>query len=123
MIEAEKSRIVEQQRAFDHAELTKDLEWLKQHLSEDFQAIGPRRFVLDKSAFIDRHRHFNYEKLESSEVDVRLYESAAVVRAVQSNRAVYQGEPLEHRVRISEVWVSSDAGWNLAALQFSPMAS
>lgn len=110
------------QDEFDRAELQADRETLRRLLADDFLSIGPRGFVLDKQAWVDRHDLFKYEELETSEVDVRLYDSAAVVRTVQRNKATYKDHPVEVAVRVSQVWVEQEGEWRLAGIQSSPLA-
>jgi ketosteroid isomerase-like protein len=110
------------QQAFDEAELAADTTALQELLTEDFLSIGPRGFVLTKEEWIGRHVHFTYHALDTSEVDVRLYDRAAIVRNVQSNRATYSGEETQLQVRVSQTWVDQDGTWRLAGIQFSPMA-
>lgn len=42
----------------------------------------------------DRHGRFRYLSVETSEVDVRRYGEAAIVRCVQRSRASWPGEPM-----------------------------
>jgi hypothetical protein len=110
------------QEEFDQAELRADTEKLRKLIGDDFLSIGPKGFVLDKPAWIERHVHFKYEALDTSEMDIRLYGKTAIVRDVQRNRATYKGEEVRLTVRVSQVWVgSSDGEWRLVAIQFSPM--
>jgi len=113
--------ILNLQRAFDAAELQGDADTLRRLLAEDFRAIGPKGFVLDRAAWIGRHAQFKYLALEVSEVDVRMYAGAAIVRNVQRNRSLYEGRELELAVRVSQVWVTVEGEWRLAAVQFSPL--
>ncbi len=110
------------QNEFDRAELHADAEALQRLLVDDFLSIGPRGFVLDKQEWIDRHVHFTYHELGTSELDVRLYDKTAIVRNVQRNRATYKDQQVELAVRVSQVWVHLRDGWRLAAIQFSPLA-
>jgi hypothetical protein len=110
------------QAEFDRAELTADLDTLRRLLANDFVSIGPKGFMLDKNEWINRHVHFTYQSLETSEIDVRVYEKAAIVRNVQRNLATYQGSQMAVAVRVSQVWVDLDGQWRLAGIQFSPLA-
>ena len=83
--------VAEVQHRFDNAELTADRAALEELIAEDFLSIGPKGFVLDKRQWIDRHDEFTYQALEVSELDVREYGGAAVVRTVQRNKATYAG--------------------------------
>jgi hypothetical protein len=110
------------QRAFDRAELHADRAALRDLLTDDFLSIGPKGFVLDKQQWIDRHELFKYDELNISDVDVRLYDQAAIVRNVQTNKATFKDEPVNIQVRVSQTWVRNGGEWKLAGIQFSPMA-
>jgi hypothetical protein len=115
--------ILELQRAFDDAELRADAGRLEELLANDFQSIGEQGFVLDKRQWIGRHGDFRYLDIETTEVDVRRYDKAAIVRCVQRSRATWQGSQLTLAVRMSQVWVAQSGGWRLAGIQFSSLAS
>ena len=95
---------------------------------------GParRRFPVDRASrlrdgrraeWIGRHVHFSYQSLDISEVDVRMYDGAAIVRNVQHNLATYRDQHVDITARVSQVWVDLDGRWRLAGIQFSPMSS
>jgi len=117
-----KDTIRKLQQEFDQAELRADREKLRQLLADDFLSIGPKGFVLDKEAWIVRHDQFKYVALDASEVDVRVYDSAAIVRCVQRNRATYKNEEVVLSVRVSHMWVNVQGQWHVAGSQFSPLA-
>jgi hypothetical protein len=110
------------QEAFEQAELHDDRERLRELIDDDFVSIGRRGFLLDKEQWIDRHNQFSYKELDTSELDVRVYDGAAIVREVQRNRSRYAGEELEFAFRVGHVWTRKNGGWKLVAIQFSPLA-
>ena len=110
------------QDEFDRAELHADRETLQRLLADDFVSIGPKGFLLDKQEWIDRHDLFEYQELQTSELDIRVYDGTAIVRDVQRNKATYKDERVELAVRVSQVWVKQQDDWRLAAIQFSPLA-
>ena len=114
--------ILELQRAFDDAELRADAGRLGELLADDFLSIGEQGYQLDKRQWIGRHADFRYLAIDTSEVDVRRYDKAAIVRCVQRSRATWQGSQLTLAVRMSQVWVAQSGGWRLAGLQFSSLA-
>lgn len=116
-----RTAVLDAQHRFDDAELHADLHALRRLLTEDFLSIGPKGFVLTKAEWIDRHRHFTYQEIATSEVDVRTYDCAAIVRNVQRNRATYDGREMDMQVRVSQTWVRHDDTWQLAGIQFSPV--
>lgn len=114
--------IREQQERFDAAERSGDTAVLEELLTEDFQSIGPKGFVLDKAAWIGRHGYFTYLTLDVSETDVRVYDKAAVVRNVQRNTATHRDDLVKVATRVSQTWVEDGGRWRLAGIQFSPLA-
>jgi hypothetical protein len=104
------------------AELDDDRDVLQELIAEDFQSIGPRGFVLDKEQWINRHDHFHYAALETSEHEVRLYDGAAIVRNVQRNTGIHDGQESRYVMRVGQVWVNQLGKWRLAGIQFSPLA-
>jgi hypothetical protein len=61
--------------------------------------------------------------METSEVEVRRYGQAAVVRCVQRSRASWRGEQMTLAVRLSQAWIRQPAGWRIVAIQFSTLGS
>jgi hypothetical protein len=113
------------QDRFDQAELTGDRDTLRELIADGFQSIGPRGFVLDKDQWIDRHDQFVYHVLDTSETDVQVHgddDDIAIVRNVQRNRATYRGQDIAASTRVTQVWIRQDGRWQLAAIQFSPLA-
>lgn len=115
-------QVAQCQRRFDRAELEDDRAVLDELIAGDFLSIGPRGFVLDRRQWIDRHDHFVYVKLDVTELDVRVYGDAAIIRSVQHNVGRHGGEESSHAVRVGQVWVRDDASWRLSSIQFSPLA-
>lgn len=113
--------IRELQHAFDDAELHGDTDRLDVLLARDFMSIGERGYQLDKRQWIDRHRDFAYLSLETTELDVRPYDHAALVRCVQHIRATWRGQVMTLTVRTSQTWVEQADGWRLAGIQFSSL--
>jgi hypothetical protein len=115
------THIQQLQQSFDDAELHADTGRLHQLLADDFVSIGERGFKLDKRQWIDRHAEFAYISLETSELDIRHYGHAAIVRCVQRSRATWRSEEMALAVRLSQVWIELADGWRLAGIQFSPL--
>jgi hypothetical protein len=57
----------------------------------------------------------------TSEVDIRCYDKAAIVRNVQRNRATYNDHEVALSVRVNQVWVNQQGQWRLAGIQLSPL--
>ncbi|HST85141.1 MAG TPA: nuclear transport factor 2 family protein [Kineosporiaceae bacterium] len=110
-------------QAFDDAELRADRAELDSMLVDDFLSIGERGFVLDKRQWIARHDDFRYLGIDTTEIDARRYERAAIIRCVQRSQAIWQGAELNLSVRLSQVWVQQAGPWRLAGIQFSSLAA
>ena len=82
-----------------------------------------RKIKNGKREWIGRHGEFRYLSIETSEVGVRRYGDTAIVRCVQRSRASWRGEPMALAVRLSQVWISQPAGWQIVAIQFSTLGS
>jgi hypothetical protein len=110
-------------RRWTAAELHGDVEALDDLLTDDFTAVGPRGFILDKAKWLDRytsgalvHDAFTWEG-----VTVRQYGSAAAVAVgVQGQQSVYDGRDADGRFRITQTIVRQDGAWKLAAVHLSP---
>ncbi|HWM51038.1 MAG TPA: nuclear transport factor 2 family protein, partial [Thermoplasmata archaeon] len=63
------------------AELRGDVPFLDRALTTDFVGIGPRGFVLNKEAWLGRHRlgDLKYESIERDEMALRTYTDAAIL--------------------------------------------
>jgi hypothetical protein len=122
MATIEDQQILRLQKRFDTAELGDDREVLHELIAEDFQSIGPRGFVLNKEQWINRHDHFHYAALETSEHEVRLYDGTAIVRNVQRNTGIHDGQESQYVMRVGQIWVNQLGQWRLAGIQFSPLA-
>jgi hypothetical protein len=109
--------------AFEAAERDADIDTLRALLADDFRSIGDQGRVLDKEQWLGKFGDFAYTSLESSEVEVRTYDRAAIVRCVQHSRSTWQEHRMELTTRVSQTWVEQSGGWRLAGLQFSTLAS
>lgn len=118
----DRDAVADAQRRFDDAELRDDRAALDELIDAGFLSIGPKGFVLDKAQWIARHDHFRYHELDVSEMDVRTFPSAAIVRSVQRNHADSSGHDVRIATRVSQTWVQRAGAWRIAGIQFSPLA-
>lgn len=109
-------------RRWSEAELRGDVAALDELLTDDFTAVGPQGFVLDKKQWIDRyasgaliHDAFTWE-----EVTVRRHGRAAVAVGVQGQQSVYDGRDADGHFRVTQMIVADGAQWKLAAVHLSP---
>ncbi len=109
--------------AWATAERDGDTAFMQRTLADDFEAIGPRGFMLNKEQWLQRFQSGNlkYECLEWDEVTVRPYGDAAVVTGRERQKVNYQGQPMESELRTTLVWVKQGGHWLLANAQMSPI--
>jgi len=107
-------------RDWARAEESANTEQLQKLLADDFSGIGPKGFVLDKSQWVHRFSGgFQYEKLDVSDMDLKVHDHTAIVVARQDQKASYQGHPSNGAFRMSQTWLERDGQWRLANLQLS----
>ncbi|MBY8877900.1 nuclear transport factor 2 family protein [Actinacidiphila acidipaludis] len=109
-------------RRWADAERRGDVEALRQLLTDDFTAVGPLGFVLDKQRWLDRYASgaLVHDDFAWSEVTVRRYGGAAVAVGVQGQQSVYEGRDLDGHFRVTQTIVEEDGRWKLAAVHLSP---
>ena len=108
-------------QTFEQAELRADTDTLQALLADDFLSIGDQGYVLNKAQWIGKFADFAYISLESSDVEVRCYDHAAIVRCVQRSRSTWRKQEMALTVRVGQTWVEQPEGWVLAGIQFSSM--
>lgn len=109
--------------AFDEAESRGDTNSLNALLADDLRSIGEQGYVLDKTQWLGKFSEFSYASLESSDVEVSVYDHAAIIRCVQRSHSTWRGKQMALTVRVSPTWVELAEGWRLAGIQFSSLAS
>ena len=111
-------------QAWALAERTNDAGKLDALLADDFAAIGPRGFQLNKQQWLGRFRSGSYlnQTFEWDGVEARRYDSTLVVRGVQTSSGSNEGQPVGGRFRGTQVYIQQDGEWKLAAMQLSEMA-
>jgi ketosteroid isomerase-like protein len=107
------------------AELHADAAALDELLADDFRAVGPLGFVLDKSQWLDRFRSgaLRYEDVEWGDVDVRTFGDTAIAIGEWTQRGEHQGNSVDGRFRVTQVLVRRDGEWSLESLHLSPIAA
>jgi hypothetical protein len=110
-------------RKWTSAELAGDPEVLATLLSEDFTAVGPVGFILDRPGWVDRHRQgLAYEQFSLEQTQIRRYGDVAVVTARNNVRGTYSGQPLPEALRTTLVIASQSERVRLAAIHMSFIA-
>jgi ketosteroid isomerase-like protein len=111
------------------AELRGDTAALERVLADDFVAVGPLGFMLDKEQWLSRHDSGNltYESFEWDEVSVRVHGNAAVMIGRETARGRYEDgdvrREIDDQFRVTLVFVEEQGRWLLLGLHLSPIAS
>lgn len=91
----------------------------------DLMLVGPAGYVLDRAQWLARYRPgaLVTTALSWDDVSVRDYGETAIAVGVHTQRASYQGNPVDGRFRATHVWVRRDSRWLLASVHLSPIAA
>jgi uncharacterized protein (TIGR02246 family) len=108
-------------RRWAEAERHADAEALDALLTDDFSAVGPRGFVLDRKQWLDRYTSgaLVHDDFAWEEVHVRVYGRAAVAVGLQTQQSTYDGRDADGRFRVTQTLVEVDGAWKLAAVHLS----
>jgi uncharacterized protein (TIGR02246 family) len=106
------------------AERKEDVAAFDELLADDFVGVGPLGFVLTREQWLNRFRGgLHLASFDVSDPQVRDYGNAAVVVAVQTQEASWQGRDSSGRFRITLVAVRPADRWLLAGVHLSPIAA
>jgi ketosteroid isomerase-like protein len=119
-----RDQILDLGRRWADAERRADADALDALATEDFTAVGPLGFVLDRRQWLDRYRSgdLKMEAFSWDDVTMRDYGDAAVAMGIVTQQAVYQGQrrpEASGRFRVTQIAVQQDGAWRLAGIQYS----
>lgn len=105
------------------AERNGDTAFMERTLADDFMAIGPRGFMLNKAQWLQRFTSgsLKYDQLDMDELQIRSYGDAAVATCRTNQKVRYQQQVAASELRMMLVWVKQDGRWLLAGAQMSPI--
>lgn len=118
---AAQDQVLELGRRWADAELRGDGAALDTLLADDFAAIGPRGFALDRQQWLDRYRSGDLKNAAFflRDVNVREHGDTAILIGVQDQRSTFQGHDASGRFRLGMVAVRQVGRWVIAGLQLS----
>jgi ketosteroid isomerase-like protein len=116
-------RVIELGSRWAEAERRGDVEALDALSTDDFTLVGPLGFVLNKQQWLDRYRTgaLVTHSLVWDEIEVRDYGDAAVAIGCHSQRAEYQGNSADGRLRATHVVIRRGDDWLLAGMHLSAL--
>jgi ketosteroid isomerase-like protein len=108
-------------RRWADAERQGDIVALDALLADDFVAVGPRGFVLNRQQWLDRYRSGNLknEVFSWQDIAVRDYGEVAIAVGVQAQQASFQGHDASGRFRLTQIAVRQAQRWLIASLHLS----
>ncbi len=121
---AVESQLKDLSREWMKAEVSGDVAYIEHTLADDFLAIGPRGYMLNKEDWLARYRSgdLKNDSLSLDDVRVRVYGDAAVVTGIELQKGTYKNQPIPAQLRTSLVWVRQGEVWRLAGAQMSPLS-
>jgi len=106
------------------AERNGDARALDELLAEDFRAVGPVGFVLDKQQWLDRYRtgDLRYESLELDEVDLRTHGDMAVAVGRWAQQGAIGDRRVDGEFRVTQILLRDGDRWTLDGIHLSPIS-
>ncbi len=116
--------IDELQNTVNQALLESQWATLEELVADNARIIGPKGFMIDRDTWIGAHQDTEYQQVrwETSESELHRYDQAAVRVDVVDSECRFHGETITGRFRVSQTWVTEDGQWQLAAVQYTPLA-
>jgi ketosteroid isomerase-like protein len=107
------------------AEAANDATALEPLLTDDFTAVGPRGFVLDRDQWLDRYRSQSLDNTTFTlrRPATRVHGDTAVTIAEQNNQASFQGHDASGQYRATLITVRTADRWQLAGVHLSPLTA
>jgi len=107
------------------AERAGDASALERLLADNFRAVGPVGFVLDKQQWLDRYRNgdLHSDEIVWDDVDIRTHGDTAIAIGQWTERGAYEGHPVDGTFRVTQVLVRDDDDWSVSGVHLSPIGA
>jgi ketosteroid isomerase-like protein len=117
--------IADAQEVWREAELGGDADALAHVLTDDFRAIGPVGFVLDKHQWVERYRTggLRYEELNLDDVETRTYGDTAIAIAKWTQQGALGDRRVDGDFRVTQIFRRDGDDWRVAGIHLSPIAA
>lgn len=113
----DQTTLVQLNAEYVRAFMTADVRWYEEHLSDDFVCIESDGSMLNKPQFLSNTaKGPDVADYELQEVDVRIYEGVALVRATG---LWTKGDQSKGLSRYIDVYVRTAAGWKAVSAQIT----
>jgi hypothetical protein len=117
--DAEQTKILALENAWNRAEETKDSKALETLLDSTLVYIDYDGTLMDKAQFIASVKQpaLHPEQIVNESMTAHLYAGSAVVTGVYREKGVNHGKPYLRRGRFTDTWVYRDNAWVCVASQ------
>ena len=111
-------------RRWMEAYVRRDTAFLEQYLADDYVSTFPDGTVLDKQGEIEslKSGDIALTEMTPSEMNVRMYDGAAVITGRSTIKANVKGEKVSGEYRFTDVWIKQDNRWLAVASQVTRIA-
>jgi ketosteroid isomerase-like protein len=106
-------------RQWMEAYTKRDIAFLNRHMSDDYVGTFPDGSVHDKHGEIEAVASgaVAITQMIPSEMNVRVYDNAAVITGQSSVKATVNGQEMATELRFTDVWIRRDNQWQAVASQ------
>jgi len=122
--EAEKTRILALENAWNLAEEHKDAQALDGLLADSLVYIDYDGTLMDKAQFMASVRapSLQPQQIVNESMTVQVYKESAVVTGVYREKGVNKGKPYLRRGRFTDTWINQNGTWVCVASQSTLMS-
>jgi len=122
--DAEKSRIVALENAWNLAEEKKDVKALDELLGKNMVYVDYDGSIMNKEQFLESVRRpaLHPEQIVNESTTVYVYGAAAVVTGTYREKGVDKGKAYLRRGRFTDTWVYENGTWQCVASQSTLMS-
>jgi ketosteroid isomerase-like protein len=114
-IESHLAALADANRKYDAALINADAAALRELYADDFRYFGPNHVVRDRTAQIEALTSGEVDLIvgQSSDVEIRIYDSTAVLTGKFIGRVSVSGREFAFTERYSTVWVRQQNRWRM----------
>jgi ketosteroid isomerase-like protein len=107
------SEIIKVEEEFGQAMIKNDAEKIGSFLADDWIIIDPDGTIIGKARFLSiiQSGVLTHQTMDSQDIRVRVYGTTAVVTALISSTAKYEGREFSTRERATDVFLKRDGKW------------
>jgi hypothetical protein len=114
---AEKSKLIALENAWNQAQLHADAKALEGLVSEQYVYTDFDGTLMNKNQFLADIQDPSFKTTLSTNEDVQvfLYESAAIVTGTYHTKGIYKHKPVDHWGRFTDTWLFRNGRWPCVA--------